>query len=53
VREILTDSVAKERTTSRSSKMMSITPKAGDLGNPANFTTAIYFPCGGLDRYPR
>jgi transposase len=35
------------------SKIMSIRRKAGGFRNPANFTTAIYFHCGGLDLYPR
>jgi transposase len=35
------------------SKIMSIKRKAGSFRNPANFTTAIYFHCGGLDLYPR
>jgi transposase len=35
------------------SKIVSIKLKAGGFGNPANFTTAIYFHCGGLDLYPR
>lgn len=35
------------------SKIMSIKRKAGGFRNPQNFTTAIYFHCGGLDRYPR
>jgi transposase len=35
------------------SKIMSIKRKAGGFRNPANFTTAIYFHCGGLDLYPR
>ena len=30
---------------------MSIKRKAGGFRNPANFTTAIYFHCGGLDLY--
>ena len=37
----------------RNSKIMSIKRKAGGFRNPANFTTAIYFHCGGLDLYPR
>ena len=32
---------------------MSIKRKAGGFRNPSNFTTAIYFHCGGLDLYPR
>jgi len=32
---------------------MSIKRKAGGFRNAANFTTAIYFHCGGLDLYPR
>jgi transposase len=35
------------------SKIMSIKRKAGGYRNPAHFTTAIYFHCGGLDLYPR
>jgi transposase len=35
------------------SKIMSIKRKAGRFRNPSNFTTAIYFHCGGLDLYPR
>ena len=35
------------------SKIMSIKRKAGGFRNPTNFTTAIYFHCGGLDLYPR
>jgi transposase len=35
------------------SKIMSIKRKAGGFRNAANFTTAIYFHCGGLDLYPR
>ena len=35
------------------SKIMRIKRKAGGFRNPANFTTAIYFHCGGLDLYPR
>ena len=35
------------------SKIMSIIRKAGGFRNPQNFTTAIYFHCGGLDLYPR
>jgi transposase len=35
------------------SKIMSIKRKAGGFRNPHNFTTAIYFHCGGLDLYPR
>lgn len=35
------------------SKIMSIKQKAGGFRNPSNFTTAIYFHCGGLDLYPR
>ena len=35
------------------SKIMSIKRKAGGFRNPKNFTTAIYFHCGGLDLYPR
>jgi len=35
------------------SKIMSIKRKAGGFRNPSNFTTAIYFHCGGLDLYPR
>ena len=35
------------------SKIMSIKRKPGGFRNPANFTTAIYFHCGGLDLYPR
>jgi transposase len=31
------------------SKIMSIKRKAGGFRNPGNFTTAIYFHCGGLD----
>jgi transposase len=34
-------------------KIMSIKRKAGGFRNPQNFTTAIYFHCGGLDLYPR
>lgn len=34
------------------SKIMSIKRKAGGFRNPQNFTTAIYFDCGGLDLYP-
>jgi transposase len=34
------------------SKIMSIKRKAGGFRNPHNFTTAIYFHCGGLDLYP-
>jgi hypothetical protein len=29
--------------------IMSIKRKAGGFCNPSNFTTAIYFHCGGLD----
>jgi transposase len=35
------------------SKIMTIKRKAGGFRNPSNFTTAIYFHCGGLDPYPR
>jgi transposase len=35
------------------SKIMSIKRKAGGCRNTHNFTTAIYFHCGGLDLYPR
>src|SRR5207302_4283744 len=35
------------------SKIMSIKRKAGGFRNASNFTTAIYFHCGGLDSYPR
>lgn len=35
------------------SKIMSIKRKAGGFRNPENFTTAIYFHCGGLDLHPR
>ncbi len=35
------------------SKIMSIKRKAGGFRNQSNFTTAIYFHCGGLDLYPR
>jgi transposase len=35
------------------SKIMSIKRKAGGFRNADNFTTAIYFHCGGLDLYPR
>jgi transposase len=35
------------------SKIMSIKRKARGFRNPSNFTTAIYFHCGGLDLYPR
>ena len=35
------------------SKIMSIKRKAGGFRNPVNFTTAIYFHCGGLDLHPR
>jgi transposase len=35
------------------SKIMSIKRKAGGFRHPSNFTTAIYFHCGGLDLYPR
>jgi len=35
------------------SKIMSIKRKAGGFRNASNFTTAIYFHCGGLDLYPR
>jgi transposase len=35
------------------SKIMSIKRKAGGFRNPSNFTTAIYFHCGGLDLYPQ
>jgi transposase len=35
------------------SKIMSIKRKAGGFRSPSNFTTAIYFHCGGLDLYPR
>lgn len=35
------------------SKIMTIKRKAGGFRNSANFTTAIYFHCGGLDLYPR
>lgn len=35
------------------SKIMSIKRKAGGFRNAQNFTTAIYFHCGGLDLYPR
>ena len=31
------------------SKIMSNQRKAGGFRNPSNFTTAIYFHCGGLD----
>jgi hypothetical protein len=34
-------------------QIMSIKRKAGGFRNPSNFTTAIYFHCGGLDPYPR
>jgi transposase len=35
------------------SKIMSIKRKAAGFRNADNFTTAIYFHCGGLDLYPR
>jgi transposase len=35
------------------SKIMSIKRKACGFRNPAHFTTAIFFHCGGLDLYPR
>ncbi len=35
------------------SKIMSIKRKAGGCRNPSNYTTAIYFHCGGLDLDPR
>ena len=35
------------------SKIMSIKRRVGGFRNPANFKTAIYFYCGGLDLYPR
>ena len=35
------------------SQIMSIKRKAGGFRNAQNFTTAIYFHCGGLDLYPR
>jgi transposase len=35
------------------SKIMRIKRKGGGFRNPQNFTTAIYFHCGGLDLYPR
>lgn len=35
------------------SNVMSIKRKAGGFRNPQNFTTAIYFHCGGRGLYPR
>ena len=35
------------------SKIMSIKRRVGGFRNAANFKTAIYFYCGGLDLYPR
>lgn len=35
------------------SQIMNIKRKAGGFRNAQNFTTAIYFHCGGLDFYPR
>lgn len=35
------------------SQIMSIKRKAGGFRHAQNFTTAIYFHGGGLDRYPR
>jgi len=35
------------------SKIMCVKRKAGGFRNPSNFTTAIYFHCGGLNLYPR
>jgi transposase len=35
------------------SKIMSIKRKCCGFRNPQNFTTAIFFHCGGLDLYPR
>jgi transposase len=49
VKHPITNSVAE----GLNSKIMSIKRKAGGFRNPANFTTAIYFHCGGLDLYPR
>lgn len=34
------------------SRIMGINRRAGGFRNPANFTTTIYFHCGGLDLYP-
>jgi len=49
VRHPITNGVAE----GLNSKIMSIKRKAGGFRNAQNFTTAIYFHCGGLDRYPR
>ena len=49
VRHPITNGVAE----GLNSKIMSIKRKAGGFRNPQNFTTAIYFHCGGLDLYPR
>ena len=35
------------------SKIRSIKRSAGGFRSPSNFTTAIYFHCGGFDLYPR
>jgi transposase len=49
VRHPITNGVAE----GLNSKIMSIKRKAGGFRNASNFTTAIYFHCGGLDLYPR
>jgi transposase len=49
VRHPITNGVAE----GLNSKIMSIKRKACGFRNPDNFTTAIYFHCGGLDLYPR
>jgi transposase len=35
------------------SKIMSIKRRVGGYRNRENFKLAIFFPCGGLDLYPR
>jgi len=35
------------------STIMTIKRLAGGFRNPANFKTAIFFHCGGLDLHPR
>jgi transposase len=49
VKHPITSGVAK----GLNSKITSIKRKAGGFRNLSNFTTAIYFRCGGLDLYPR
>jgi hypothetical protein len=45
----ITNGVAEEL----NSQIMRVKPNAGGFRNARNFTTAIYFHCGGLDLYPR